>query len=115
MMTVSLQGMKFYAFHGYYAFEQRIGNTFEVDVEAELDTSSSPDEQLDKTLNYEEIYKITKGYMEKKYQLLETLAYDIAHDVKAYDNKVQKVTVKLSKYNPPIGGKVDRAVVTVSV
>lgn len=115
MTKVALRGMRFYAFHGYYEFERRIGNTYIVDVEAYLDISNSPQEQIDRTLNYEKIYTITAQRMESKYQLLETLAYDIATEVKAYDDKVTKLSVTIRKMNPPVGGKVDQAEVTITI
>ncbi len=115
MAVVALRGMKFYAFHGYYDFERRIGNNYEVDVEAHLKISGDPNDQIEKTINYEEIYAITERLMNKKYQLLESLAYDIATEVKEFDNKAEKVSVTLSKMNPPVGGKVNRAEVTITL
>lgn len=115
MAIVSLQGMKFYAFHGFYDFERRIGNNFIVDVDVVVDIPEDPDDRIEMTLNYEEVYKITERYMQKKYQLLESLAFDIAGDIKAIDSKVQRVKVSLSKLNPPVGGKVDRAKVIIEI
>lgn len=115
MATVSLKGMKFYAFHGYYDFERRIGNNFIVDVDAQVVIKGDPDDKIEKTLNYENVYAITEKYMQKKYQLLESLAFDIATEIKIYDSKVEKVKVTLSKLNPPVGGKVDRAVVSIEI
>ena len=107
--------MKFYAFHGYYEFERRIGNNFELDVEVHLDMPSDPHDQIDATVNYEEIYAICEKYMLKKYLLLESIAFDIASEIKTDYKLVEKVVVTLSKLNPPVGGKVGRAEVTVTV
>jgi 7,8-dihydroneopterin aldolase/epimerase/oxygenase len=115
MALVSLRGMKFYAFHGFYDFERRIGNNFLVDVDATVEIKGDPDDKIERTLNYEEIYKITEKYMHKKYQLLESLAYDIATEIKTYDPKVLSVKVTLSKLKPPVGGAVDRAVVSIDL
>lgn len=115
MATVELRGMKFYAFHGYYEFERRVGNNFELDVVATISMNEDPNDRIENTLNYEEIYKISQSYMQKKYLLLESLAFDIAHDIKSQHPIVQDVEVKLSKLKPPVGGKVDRAVVSIKL
>jgi dihydroneopterin aldolase len=115
MATIALKGMRFYAFHGYYEFERRIGNNFVVDVDAQVEIKGDPNDNIDKTLNYEEIYKITDRYMQKKYLLLEGLAYDIGVEIKAFDSKVKSVKVVLTKLNPPVGGKVDKAQVTIEI
>lgn len=115
MALIALKGMRFYAFHGYYEFERRIGNNFIVDVEAEVDILGDPNDNIDKTLNYEEIYKISQRFMQKKYQLLEGLAFDIGTEIKSLDQKVKSVKVVLTKLNPPVGGKVDKAQVTIEI
>ena len=115
MARVALKGMKFYAFHGYYDFERRIGNNFEVDLEATLKIQEDPNDRIEATINYEEMYAICERYMQMKYLLLESLAYDIAHEIKSKHPIVEKIEVKLAKLNPPVGGKVDRAVVTIEL
>lgn len=107
--------MKFYAFHGYYDFERRVGNNFIVDVDAVVDIVGDPNDNIDKTLNYEEIYRITEKFMHKKYLLLEGLAYDIGKAIKESDPKVKTVKVALAKLKPPVGGQVDKAVVTIDI
>lgn len=115
MAKVALKGMKFYAFHGYYDFERRIGNNFEVDIEASLKIEKDPNDRIETTVNYEEMYKICERFMHMKYLLLESLAYDIAQEIKSSHPIVEKVEVQLTKLNPPVGGKVDRAVVSIEL
>ena len=115
MAKVALKGMKFYAFHGYYDFERRIGNNFEVDIEATLKISEDPNDRIEATINYEEMYTICERYMQKKYLLLESLAFDIAQEIKANYPIVERVVVLLAKLNPPVGGIVERAEVTIEL
>ncbi|MEE9374660.1 MAG: dihydroneopterin aldolase [Saprospiraceae bacterium] len=114
MARIGLQGMKFYAFHGYYDFERRIGNEFIVDVMVELPMPLSPEEKISNTYNYEMIYDLVKKFMAKRYLLLETLAHDIAKDVKDSHAEITAVHIKIEKLNPPLGGKTDAAVVELS-
>ncbi len=113
--TVSLRDMKFYAFHGYYDFERRIGNNFIVDLDLEVDIPADPNDHIENTYNYELAYQIVDSYMKQKYKLLEGLAYDIAKEIKQSDEKVDKVKITLSKNNPPLGGKVGQARVTIEI
>jgi len=107
--------MKFYAFHGYYEFERRIGNNFIVDVETEVDLSHDPKDSIEQTVNYESIYKICDEIMQQKYKLLESVAYDIAHKIKSKYSKVKSVQVTLGKLNPPVGGKADRSEIVITL
>ncbi len=115
MATVSLKGMRFYAYHGYYEFERKIGNNFIVDVDIITSINRNPNEFIESTVNYEEIYVVVNRFMLRKYRLLETLAFEIATEIKGMDSKVESVKVSLSKLAPPVGGKVDRAVVTIEL
>jgi len=115
MAKIGLKGMKFYAFHGYYDFERRIGNEFIVDVMVVMDIETSPEEKIANTYNYEEIHLITKKFMSRRYQLLETLAHDIGEEVKFSNSNIQSVTVSVQKLNPPVGGKVAAAFVEITV
>lgn len=115
MAKVGLQGMKFYAFHGYYEFERRIGNEFIIDVMVDIDIDGHPDDKIANTYNYEEIYHVCSRHMVPKYKLLESLAHDIAKDIKAGSDLVKTVNIKIEKLNPNIGGKIGKAVVEMSI
>ena len=115
MAKVSLKGMKFYSFHGYYDFERRVGNNFILDVEADVEMVEDPAEQIENTINYEILYDICQKHMSKQYRLLESVAYDIAVAVKEASTLVTRVTVTLAKLNPPLPGKVDQSEIQISL
>jgi len=115
MAKIGLKGMHFYAFHGFYEFERRIGNEFVLDVMIDMDIKNDPDERISNTYNYEEIYSTCKKYMKKRYQLLETLVHDIAKEVKASNSSINEVKIRVEKLNPNVGGKVDKAVVEMTL
>ncbi len=112
---VALKGMRFYAFHGYYDFERRIGNNFILDVTADVNLTAAPNDLIDQTVNYEALYKICNEIMQQKYKLLESVAFDIASKIKMDFAKVTSVEVRLSKLNPPVGGKVDSSEITITL
>ncbi len=112
---VSLEGLEFHAYHGVYAHERSSGNKFEVDVQVEtyFHDSSFRDE-LSGTINYEDLYAVVKSEMEKPSKLLETVGHAIATRTLDQFRDAVFVEVKISKFNPPIGGVCRKASVVVS-
>ena len=112
---ISLEGLEFHAYHGVYAHERSSGNKFEVDitVNANLHNHVLRDD-LSGTINYESLYQVVKEEMEKPSKLLETVGYAMAQRVLNSFDDVLFVEIKISKFNPPIGGVCKKATVTVS-
>ncbi len=114
MGKVSLEGMEFYARHGYYEEERKIGNKYSVDVVLDVDfTDAAMDDKLGGTVNYERVYEVVAEVMMIDAQLLEHLAGKMIRQLKVEFPQVNQVEVKVSKYNPPIKGLCHRAVVTL--
>ena len=107
---VSIEGLKFRAYHGYYDEERKVGNDFSCDVFVELKSFDSIDDNISDTVNYEDIYDIVNDEMKSTKKLIETVAFCIIERIKDLDN-VTGARVKLSKYNPPLKGDVEKAVV----
>lgn len=111
---VALEGLEFHAFHGVYPHERESGNWFEVDIAVETDFSSAAfQDDLAGTVNYETLFRIVKEEMDKPSKLLEKVAGKIIEDILNELPVVQSVDIKISKINPPIGGKCKRATVQV--
>lgn len=115
MDQISIENMEFYAFHGHYHEEQIVGSKFLVNlcIEADLKTASESDALKD-TINYQAVYKVVKEEMQKKSKLLESIAKRIIDSLYTNFEGIQKVTVKVSKINPPIGGgRIEKVSVTL--
>jgi len=111
---VFLEGLEFYAYHGVYEQEQKIGNRFSVDIRIQfLYTVQEGAEDLSKTVNYEKLYRCAGEEMRKPAKLLETLAGNIIARVIETHSEILSVEVSVSKYNPPVGGRCERARVTL--
>ncbi|MFO8128826.1 MAG: dihydroneopterin aldolase [Bacteroidales bacterium] len=116
MAIISLEGMDFYAYHGCFREEQIIGTRFLVDLYLETNTSEAEEtDKLSRTLNYQDIYLLVKHEMEQKSHLIEHVARRILDRLAETYPKVQSARIKISKMNPPLGGKVDRVSVTVTM
>ncbi|MFN9862865.1 MAG: dihydroneopterin aldolase, partial [Bacteroidota bacterium] len=69
---VVLEGLEFHAYHGVYPHERSSGNKFQVDISVETVFSDSAfRDELEGTINYEDLYAIVKAEMEKPSKLLE--------------------------------------------
>ena len=107
MGKILLEGMEFYAYHGHFKEEQIIGTLFVVDLEFEFNTSAAETtDQLQDTVNYQEVYRIVRKVMEEKSHLLEHVARRILGTIATSFPEVVSLNVKISKINPPLGGKV---------
>ena len=111
---VALEGLEFHAFHGVYPHERESGNWFEVDIVVESDFSmASANDDLQGTVNYETLFKIVKEEMHQPSKLLETVAEKIARDVLQKIPEALSVELRISKLNPPIGGKCKKATISL--
>ena len=110
MAKITLQGMSFFAHHGYYAHERVRGGNYLIDVsmDADIDQAALTDD-LHATVNYEIVYRICNDIMEQPVRLIETLAYRIAHELQKEFPDIKNIQVLIHKLNPELGGAVQSA------
>jgi 7,8-dihydroneopterin aldolase/epimerase/oxygenase len=115
MGLISLEGMEFFAYHGYYDEEQKIGNKYSIDLTIETDLSKAANtDKLSNTISYEELYEQVKQVMLQKHRLLEHVGQRIIERIQKTYPQIVSVKVAVSKHNPPIGGICERARVELS-
>ena len=116
MGLIQIENMEFYAFHGHYREEQIVGSKFLVDLTIESDMSKpAGSDSLKDAINYQVAYRLVREEMEKKSYLLENIAKRILDTVYGHFEGIRKVTVKVSKMNPHMGGgRIDRVSVTLT-
>jgi len=108
---VAIKGAEFYAYHGFYEEERRAGNTFIIDAEVTLKSFDSSDDNITDTINYEQLYNISKQEMSKTQKLLETVVFNIIGRFKAELPGIVAANVRMEKIGPQLGGKVAKSVV----
>ena len=114
MALIELEGMEFYAFHGYFEVEKIAGNRFLVSLKIETNCSKAgKTDRLEDTLDYQKAYLVVKEEMAVPSDLLEHVAQRIINRIKTEFQETQKVTVKVSKMNPPMGGQIEKVSVTM--
>ena len=116
MGLIQIENMEFYSFHGHYREEQIVGNKFLVDLSIESDmTLPAVSDRLKDAINYQVVYRLVKEQMEKKSNMLEHIAKRILDAVYEHYSGIERVTVKISKMNPPMGGgRIDCVSVTLT-
>ena len=110
MALIKLEGISFYAHHGYYTHEQMRGNNYLIDVSVETDIEPSAlHDDLHLTVNYEAIYNICAEVMSHPCKLIETVAYRIAHEIKKSFPQLGSIEIVVHKMGPELGGPVHSA------
>ncbi|NQV01330.1 MAG: dihydroneopterin aldolase [Bacteroidia bacterium] len=107
MGKILLEGMEFFAYHGCFHEEQIIGTRFVVEIELEVDTAKAEvTDHLEDTVNYQSVYGLVRHEMEQKSQLIEHVGRRILDAIKITFPGITSLQVRISKVNPPLGGKV---------
>ena len=116
MDKIIIEEMEFYAFHGHYQEEQIVGNRFLVDLEIETNlVTPAETDKLEDALNYQQAYQIIKKEMRrKKSNLLENIAKRILDVLYEEMTGIEKVTLRIRKMHPPMGGTIKSVGVTMS-
>ena len=107
--------MKFYAYHGCFEEEQKIGTHFVVDVALTYNAEAAvTNDDVEQSVNYQLVYKTIRKVMDTPQHLIETVADHIIREIKRDFPQVLKVTVKLCKLNPPLDGKTEYVAVQMA-
>ena len=102
MLKISLHHLKFHAFHGLYKEERSTGNDFEVNLDVYFNELAETINRLQDTINYAVLYQLVKDRMIIPEPLLETIAMEIAQQIKKQFPVVCEINVSVSKINPPM-------------
>ena len=101
-MLISLDKLVFFGYHGLYAEEKKLGNTYIVDVLIDFTAKKSIIDNLEQTIDYVQVYALIKKWMEIPTSLLETLVGNMADDILKEQLLAEKVMVKITKQHLPI-------------
>ena len=114
MGLIQIENMEFYSFHGHFKEERIVGNKFVVNLTIETDMKlPSQSDNLKDAVNYQQAYGIIKAQMEQKSHLLENIASRILDALYSEMSGIKKARVRVSKMNPPVGGKANSVSVVV--
>ncbi len=111
---VALQGVRFFAYHGFYPEEQLLGNEFILDIETELEVYGNGNDDLSQTVNYERLFEIAKKEMNITRKLMETVAHSILAQIRHDFLAVKSIRISIRKLHPPLAGEVNSSLVELN-
>jgi dihydroneopterin aldolase len=112
MGRIAIEGMTFYAHHGYYHDERKLGNHFGVDVYVDTDFRQAAEEDaLPRTVNYEEIWALAREVMDRRAYLIEHVAWNLYRAITDRFPQLSYCKVRITKHHPPLDGPVARTFV----
>ncbi len=101
---IFIKGLSLHAYHGVLAYEGKVGQSFSLDLELEIDLSGAArsDKVVD-TVSYDKVAQCaTDAFCGKPYKLIEAAAGAVANAVLAQFSRVQSIEVTIHKPHAPI-------------
>ncbi|HKR04455.1 MAG TPA: dihydroneopterin aldolase [Bacteroidia bacterium] len=106
---ISVEGIECYAYHGCLDEEGVIGGRYMVDVYVEADVSKCfATDDLHDTVDYSMIADIVLKEMAVRSKLVEHVCKRISDALAQYIKEYEKISVRVTKFNPPVNGKVEK-------
>ena len=101
---IFIKGLALHAYHGVMAYEAKVGQSFAIDLELEIDLSAAAhsDKVMD-TVSYDKVVECaSEVFCAQRYRLIEAAAGNVADAVLATFPRVNAVTVTIHKPHAPI-------------
>lgn len=115
MGIIKLKNIRTFSYHGCLVEESKIGSDYRIDVEAKTNLKkSSKSDELKDTVDYVYLNTIVEEEMAIRANLLEHVAERIVNRVLKELSTVKRITVGVSKLNPPIGGDVEEVTIEIT-
>jgi dihydroneopterin aldolase len=108
MGIIKLKNIRTYSYHGCLIEEGKIGSDYSVDLEVKTDLrKSSLSDKLEDTVDYVLLNRVVEEEMAIRSNLLEHVAHRIIKRIFDEVAAISRITLAVSKLNPPIGGDVE--------
>ena len=108
MGIIKLKNIRTYSYHGCLIEEGKLGSDYAVDLEVKTDLrKSAVSDNLEDTVDYVLLNQIVVEEMEIRAHLLEHVAHRIIKRIFNEVPAISRITLAVSKLNPPIGGDVE--------
>jgi dihydroneopterin aldolase len=102
LISIQLKELRFFANHGLYPEEQKIGNEFDINLTVSFAPVSGLITGNTDTIDYTKLYELVKKEMNRPRQLLETLAMEITENIHLSFPLVKKIEISVRKIHVPI-------------
>ena len=113
--TISLNGIRLWAYHGCLPEERKIGTQYIINIAINVDTSAAEKSDcINDTVDYSVIYEIISKIFSEPVNLIEHLARKILNAIHDNFPQINNSTITIQKTNPPISGEIYSASFTLS-
>lgn len=102
MICIQLVDVQLYAYHGVFEGEEKAGNPYVVNLRVYFDEKNKDFDDLNETINYEDLYHIVKQRMQIPTGLLEKICVGIIRHIKHQYPFVKEVDLSIQKLQPPL-------------
>ena len=109
MLTIHLQNINFFAFHGLHPEEGLTGNEFELSLEVRFEENPLALNDLGSTISYTDLFELVNRRMKEPIELLEKIAGDIINEIHVAYPFVKRINISIFKLQaviPYLNGKV---------
>lgn len=113
--TITLKNCAFFAHHGVFEEETKLGQRFFIDATLEVDPKGALEhDSIEGTVHYGEAFAVIQELVTSRNRyLIETLALDIAKGLRSTFPQITHATITVRKPNAPVPGILDHVEVTV--
>ncbi|HET9717733.1 MAG TPA: dihydroneopterin aldolase [Pseudolabrys sp.] len=112
---IFIRGLSLHAYHGVMAHEAKVGQTFTIDLDLEIDLAAAArsDKVVD-TVSYDKVVDcVSKAFCAQRFRLIEAAAGKSADAVLAAFPRVRSVRLTIHKPHAPIAATFSDVGVTV--
>lgn len=102
MISIELNDLQLYAYHGVDVGEDKTGNPYQVNLIVSFNEGSETFDNLESTINYVTLYKLVKQRMSVPTPLLEKVAESIIRRIKHEFAFVNEIRISIYKLQVPI-------------
>jgi len=101
---IFINGLSLHAYHGVMVYESKVGQTFTIDLELEIDlTAAARSDKVMDTVSYDKVVACaSNAFCAQRYKLIEAAAGKVAEAVLSTFPRVQKINVTIHKPHAPI-------------
>jgi dihydroneopterin aldolase len=112
---IFIKGLALHAYHGVMAHEAKVGQTFTIDLDLEIDLAAAArsDKVVD-TVSYDKVVNCaSEAFCAQRYRLIEAAAGRVADAILTGFTRVRSVRVTIHKPHAPIAATFDDVGVTL--
>ena len=101
---IFINGLALHAYHGVMAHEAKVGQTFSIDLDLEIELADAArSDQVADTVSYDKVVDCaSRAFCGQRFRLIEAAAGQVADAVLAAFPRVRKIKVTIHKPHAPI-------------